>query len=147
MAPVFRDKIATVLPMVKPKLVVKEMQPSFELFGVDFILDVFKHPWLAEINRSPRTLETDRPMLHALLDIVMQEQKAPPTYKTDMKWERLHVPEAKHAAKTVDEEDPVSKRPNTAQIRKEEPALVACGQGQGQGSHGNSPAGTATNAA
>ena len=88
-------------------------------------------------------------MLHALLDIVMQEQKAPPNYKTDRKWELLHVPETIHVAKTLHEEDSMSKGPNNTRIGKEDPAPapVAFGQGQGQGSHEVSPAETSTKAA
>lgn len=61
MYPKFGAQIARVLQRVQKKLVVKMERPSFELFGVDFIIDTERHPWLAEINRSPRQLEEVRP--------------------------------------------------------------------------------------
>lgn len=91
MYPKFRVQIARVLKRVKGKLVVKMERPSFELFGVDFINDTDHHPWIAEINRSPRQLETDKPMLHALLDLVLEEQRTPAHMASSFMWERLEA--------------------------------------------------------
>ena len=89
MYPKMRTQTARALKIVAPKLVVKLEQPSFELFGVDFIFDGFRHPWMAEINRSPRQLDTDKPMLHAMLDLVMRERKTPPAMSAPFVWEQL----------------------------------------------------------
>jgi hypothetical protein len=62
-----------VLTLVWPKLTVHDSIPSFELFGVDFVVDCHHRPWLLEINRSPRQLCEDKPMLHRLFNIVLEE--------------------------------------------------------------------------
>jgi hypothetical protein len=77
--PKFRRILQQVLIKLKPKLVVKEDVKSFELFGVDFIVDASPEEkvWLVEVNRSPRQMDADIPMLHALMDIVHEEDQTP----------------------------------------------------------------------
>lgn len=83
--PVCLQQLAVVVALVMPKLVVKVDPPAFELFGCDFVMDSDEHPWLMEVNRSPRMMDKEgmdnRPMLHALLDLVFREQRTPDKYK------------------------------------------------------------------
>ena len=75
--PQFRAILRQVVERCEGKLRFKRGVTSFELFGADFVVGADSRPWLLELNRSPRQTEDDRPMLHALLDIVLREHRTP----------------------------------------------------------------------
>mmetsp|Transcript_27579 Transcript_27579/g.35729 ORF Transcript_27579/g.35729 Transcript_27579/m.35729 type:complete len:659 (+) Transcript_27579:102-2078(+) len=74
----FHNILNKVLIQLYHKLSVKkDALRTFELFGVDFIIDHLGKVWLCEVNRSPRQMDSDLPMLHSLLDLIFNEKKTP----------------------------------------------------------------------
>ena len=62
---------------VKEKLISKSMDGSFQLFGLDFLLDSNLKVWLIEVNCNPSLEESSpflksmlREMLHDMLKVV-----------------------------------------------------------------------------
>ena len=79
--PKARGILRHVLGRAKASLAVKRDVASFELFGADFIVGADGRLWLCEVNRSPRQLDPDAPMIHALFDIILDEPGGTPPHR------------------------------------------------------------------
>jgi hypothetical protein len=96
--PIMRDKITRMLREAQPKMKPPVEKACFELFGVDLIVEqehddpsvpVEDTVWIVEVNRSPRVKISDKPMLHALLNIAVPKYGLPqPSSAT---WDELDV--------------------------------------------------------